>query len=119
MSSLFVLTSNCSDCSEKKASVKLSVQSSVNLIVPEFQTTCGINISTKIVSQELHGITFHGQATPVDGICTVYCNMNSSENTKIRYCAVTVFDEFSEPLLQLEIMSPLFVSYFAIAIKDA
>lgn len=35
----------------------------------EFPTSLGINISTKTISWELHGIDFYGQATPVGVMC--------------------------------------------------
>ncbi|CAI9559415.1 unnamed protein product, partial [Staurois parvus] len=46
-----------------KRTVRRSCQLSAESIAKHFQTSCGLQISTTIVSTELHGMGFHGQAT--------------------------------------------------------
>lgn len=61
--------------------VRKSRQSSADSITAEFQTSSGINISTKTVRRELHGMGFHGRAAT----CKPYITKHNAKR-RMEWC---------------------------------
>lgn len=55
-----------------------SLQHSSDSVIAEHKTSSAVNISTETVTQELHGMGFHGQAAPIALMSSAFVHWDTS-----------------------------------------